>query len=102
MLPKHSDKSHDGDRKWFGYMSGGFYAVSRQTAEWVTFRPNSMMRLTSGEDKSPGLQMMTLPVRTVEDRHLCSYRCTNTSIGKLGFGIAQTRHASWSRNLYTF
>lgn len=82
MLPKHSDDTHDGDRKWFGYMSGGFYAVSRQAAEWATFRPDSMMRLMSGEDSSLGLQMLSLPVRTVEDRRLCSDHCTKTSIGE--------------------
>jgi len=102
MLPRHSDVSHDGDRKWFGYMSGGFYAVSRQAAEWVTFRPNSMLRLMSGEDNSLGLQMLSLPVRTVEDRRLCSCRCTNTSVGKFGFCTVQTRHAPWSHNLSTY
>jgi hypothetical protein len=71
------------DRKYFGYMLGGIYSVSRQAAEWVTLRPDSLLRLSAGEDVSLGLQMLSLPVRFVEDRRLCAYyNCTNTMIGK--------------------
>jgi hypothetical protein len=73
-------------RKYFGYMSGGFYAASHQAAGWLAARPDDQVRpLGCTDDCSIGLQMLGLPVRVVEDWRVCTYGCQPTSVGEFVF-----------------
>ena len=87
MIPYRGDVYYEphgplfAGRRYFGYMSGGFYALSAGAAATLGARPAADMRLMGcGDDCSVGLQMLALPVRVVEDWRVCTYGCQATSI----------------------
>jgi hypothetical protein len=85
-------------RKYFGYMSGGFYAASHRAAGWLAARPDDQVRpLGCTDDCSIGLQMLGLPVRVVEDWRVCTYGCQPTSVGELFFSFGVCLWANGAR-----
>jgi len=67
--------------RYYGYMSGGFYALSQAAASLLARKDDGEVRLMGcGDDCSVGLQMLAAPVRFVEDWRVCTYGCRATSI----------------------